>query len=663
MVKELLLGMSLLLSVPACVFSQSVLGNMNQKNVVPAFEGQSKFSTVSVNKENTNTRPYLAPQTHGIKNIGYCEMTDEYMGLGVEKPAKLEAAMFMPVSMLPGTEGYQIENINFLLASTNYLTDISVWVSKDLNGEPLYEQAVSEVSEGWNTINLDTPVDLASYTGGIFVGFSITLTKVVNVKEDGYPLGVVGSQGIEGALLLCVDDDKWYDYYQNNYGVIGIVCGISGEYADRDMALMSASASRSVKDQPIVVSAQIANKGIVDVNSFSLEYTIDGETKELDYNLTSPLKPEASAYLKLELGSRSEVGFYDLDLNITKIDGVADEMPSNNSKTISSILNVSTKVNRKTVMEEGTGTWCQFCPRGVVGMEKLYRNYPDNFIGIAVHSQDTFTPTGYDEILSLFSGLPQAVMDRRYLTDPYYDVETTFEECNSIPSEASIALSAELLNNNKELEITSEVTFYFNSDASNYRIAYIIVEDSLPGRQTNYYSGKTVEEEDLQFLTKLGPSYTTKFNDVALQAYTCMGVAGSLDGAIVDGEKKTHTYKITLPTRIQNIKNVSLIAMVIIDSETSIEIVNAEKLPLRQFVGIDNVNIEKLEAEVKVVNGQLLVSSPEEGKLNAEVYTSAGVLLNNVEFENNVTIDLPKGSVYVVRVTDGKNVNVKKVVL
>lgn len=47
------------------------------------------------------------------------------------------------------------------------------------------------------------------------------------------------------------------------------------------------------------------------------------------------------------------------------------------------------KYDKMVVVEEGTGTWCQWCPRGTATLEYFLHNaeYKDRFIGIAVHYQ------------------------------------------------------------------------------------------------------------------------------------------------------------------------------------------------------------------------------------------------------------------------------------
>ena len=57
----------------------------------------------------------------------------------------------------------------------------------------------------------------------------------------------------------------------------------------------------------------------------------------------------------------------------------------------------STHYPRTVVYEEGTGTWCGWCPLGGFLLDELGRQHPDRFVGIAVHRNDematyTYTP-------------------------------------------------------------------------------------------------------------------------------------------------------------------------------------------------------------------------------------------------------------------------------
>ena len=65
------------------------------------------------------------------------------------------------------------------------------------------------------------------------------------------------------------------------------------------------------------------------------------------------------------------------------------------------------------VGEEGTGTWCGWCPRGAVAMNWMDEKYYGYWQGIAVHNGDPMVNTDYDVGLGgLTSGYPSGLVDR-----------------------------------------------------------------------------------------------------------------------------------------------------------------------------------------------------------------------------------------------------------
>lgn len=652
MMKNLLFAAALLTMAPAAVFSQvqmnpvhNTLEKKLQKIVIPGTMKKALQATSTV-------------------EIGYCNPNSQAMGVGVNGPATLSAGIYLPPSMLPTNEGATIDYITFALSTTNKLSDVSIWIRTDINSDPVYSQeiAVSDLVADWNKIVLDTPYTLTGE--GVYVGYTLTTSAQAN-SEDAYPIGTSGTDAKNG-LWIDINGEGFEDYNGADLGVLSLLVGVTGEFPDYDAALTSASATRGIINTPIKVTGEFMNAGLSDLSSVELKYTLNGEEKTTTVNFDTPLKARERATVEFETGTVSESGYYDMDLEITKFNDTDDSNADNNKLTVKDILFLSKSSPRVTVMEEGTGTWCGWCPRGAVGLEKMEKLHGDNFIGIAVHVDDNMQISDYSDIIDVFSGFPQALIDRRYINDPYNYIEDVFNICNSIPSEGEIELSARFLDDNKTLEVTSSSTFYFNTDNNPYRVAYILTEDGLTGSQANYYSGANPSqvEDDLAYLTD-EPSTIRDFvfNDVAVGAYACMGIEGSLAGTITDGEAKTHTYTINMPSRIKNISNVTLIAMIVTNSDTSMEIVNATEMPLKDILGVEKVSADKMGVTVEAENGQLTVRANTDKDLTLEVYTAAGTLAEKAAFTGNTTVQLPEGNVYVVRVNDGNNVVVKKVVM
>jgi hypothetical protein len=78
-----------------------------------------------------------------------------------------------------------------------------------------------------------------------------------------------------------------------------------------------------------------------------------------------------------------------LNITVSQVNTVADTDPSNN--TGAALINtVSQLADKAVIIEEGTGTWCGWCPRGAVAMEDLIAAHPNDFIGVAVHNGDSY---------------------------------------------------------------------------------------------------------------------------------------------------------------------------------------------------------------------------------------------------------------------------------
>lgn len=652
MMKNLLFAASLLAIAPAATFAQSQTVTVNGLQKSAFYKGGTSVSAI-----------YRAPQEVTSYELGYCNPEDKVEGVGVGQAATLHAAIYLPGGMLPTNEGATVDYINFALATTNKLSNVSIWIRKDLNSAPVYTQKIetSDLQTGWNKIMLDTPFQLDGE--GIYVGYSLTTSATSGT--DAFPVGTSGTD-CQNGLILQIEDQGFMDYNGNGLGVLAILAGITGDVADNDAAFIGASTQKGVINTPIKISAQFFNLSNTELNDVDVKYTINGAEGTSKVSFQTPVKSREIRAVEFEIGQVAESGYYDIDLEIVKYNGNDDSNADNNKFTINEVLCMSKASPRVTVMEEGTGAWCGYCPRGAVGMEKLEELYGDKFIGIAIHSGDGMEISDYADILGVFSGFPQALMDRRTITDPYFDIELAYEACNSIPSEGSIALNAQFTDNeNKVLEITSTSVFNYSSDVNPYRVAYILTEDGITGEaQSNYYSGQPGLPEDLAFLAN-EPSTISDyvFNDVAVGAYGCLGIEGSLEGAVKDGEEKTHTYTINMPSHIKDISKVSLIALLVTYSDQSIEIVNAAEMPLKDILGVENVSADKMGVTVEAENGQLTVRANADKALTMEVYNAAGVLAGKTEFTGNATMQLPEGNVYVVRVNDGNNVVVKKVVM
>ena len=198
--------------------------------------------------------------------------------------------------------------------------------------------------------------------------------------------------------------------------------------------------------------------------------------EDMELVFTSPiLLGEGSSALTVTLSNIN-------DLNI------ADNDTSDDSKTIE-VSAVKPADGKMVIAEEGTGTWCGWCPRGTVAMDEMARDFEGFYQGIAIHNGDPMELTAYDQDLDV-SGYPSALVDRGSEIDPGA-IKVDFMERILVQPAAFIANGALVEGDSLNVSLTVD----FNMAASgNWKIACVLTEDNVSGvssgySQSNYYSG------------------------------------------------------------------------------------------------------------------------------------------------------------------------------
>lgn len=357
--------------------------------------------------------------------------------------------------------------------------------------------------------------------------------------------------------------------------------GTLSTYADTfetDLAISDIKIERinyAVGEQPSV-SFTISNGGTNTVNSFVLEYTVNGEAvKTQTYEKTLIAGRETSISEDMPLGIKSQHIGIRIGVNIKEVDGQADTNVANNNAEES--INVyNTLFDRNVVIEEGTGTWCGFCVGGIVAMENMRKTHPTDFIGIAVHNNDKMTVKEYTERMGI-SNYPGCNLNRdsKQLGVSAAAFETYYQFGKMQKALGAIYIDGVEALENGKVKLTATSEFAYSGDDS-YNVAFVLIEDRVTGyKQSNKYAGGEYGEmggfEDLPAIVDI------EHMDVA------RGIYPSYDGAILtttekEGEEYTYSYTIEIPAEVQHKSNLSVAAL-LIDAKTGI-IVNAAKTSL-----------------------------------------------------------------------------------
>ena len=301
----------------------------------------------------------------------------------------------------------------------------------------------------------------------------------------------------------------------------------------------------------------------------------------------------------------SSAGSYTIKMWLSNIDGNVDANPSNDTIT-KTVYVVDNPPTRKVVSEEKTGTWCGWCPRGLVGMEYMASTYPNTTIPIAVHNADPMVVTGYDgnNFIGLVAegGYPGGTVDRTINSDPnVQDLDLAYNERMSVVPTAGVVITNHTYNaTTKAITLDAEATFAIEANNADFRFALVVIEDSVTGTsagyaQENYYSFQsqnialTGGGRNWQTSPATVPANEMVYNHVARGIFpSFFGASGSVPATITQNQTVNHTFTVTLPNKVNNPGKVHLAVLLLDNSDLSV--VNADWVALDAGIGIDEAS-------------------------------------------------------------------------
>lgn len=338
----------------------------------------------------------------------------------------------------------------------------------------------AKVVGGWNYVPFDSPQTLA--TTGVYVGYTYVQTSSYSCQgichwdqkvPDGYWTCFEGQwmdwSGFYGALCiqLVVEADPLPDY------------GVEVESVDNSPLVMNEEGNMAVR---------FVSNSAKAINDFDYTLTI-GDPADSGQELTGHetlAKPIAAglnqhAGFSLKTPAMTAAGNYNATLALTALNGETLETPVTKTFKIDA---VTRRAQRRTVVEENTGTKCGNCPRAWVGMEYLKEHLPETCIGIAIHQYNGDDPMYCARYANLgFGGTaPLCKVDRKVMTDPYYGTEQLgidhdVARYNAVAPTVDVTVDGTFSADMKKVTCNAEVEWL--TDTGKYTIAYVLTADGL----------------------------------------------------------------------------------------------------------------------------------------------------------------------------------------
>ena len=563
----------------------------------------------------------------------------------------------------------KIDSVEFWVLSGCQYDNLTVWVSS----------VKYETVEGKNYLSFPESADKAdakvvvpaadvkavldklpaNYVGPI----SVKLPTPFTIPADGALVGYSydGKSSDESIVLAGISSEAAGCFFQYDYegernfeslsSIVGMSSSIQIGLDVSDCEANDATVSANPELTTLVNTKQqypfyITNNSAKPITQLTYSISVDGVNgAEKSLDLSSPIEPMETASIPY-ITAFEDDGVHTVELNISKVNGNTNI--NKHSSAEYSIIALEKSADRVSVVEEQTGTWCGWCPRGHVALDLLNKQLGDKVVTLAGHyangeSQvdpmnilgDNITSQAerfadYGLVAMTLSsllgggGLPGAMFDRVVAADPYVGANTTkgkngtyeygatdlvnlLKEEN--PSEADFSMTASWADDkNTDIKVDLSTTFNYNRFGSfPYGVAFVLSENGMTGqgatwKQLNYYSklagvngASDFNNPDMAAWFKAGSYVSTTYDNVVVQAWNPLGNAAIVDKSKTDIDKgEAIPFSTTLKVNsdlIQNYNNLTLSALLV--NLNSLAVVNAAKVVLGNCAaGIEDVNSE-----------------------------------------------------------------------
>lgn len=536
---------------------------------------------------------------------------------------KVDMCLRVPDSLLYSV----IDSVTVYIKDPASVANVQVWST---TSETLFDksyahtQQLPNVAEGENKVALDSPIEVKD--AAVYVGLSFDALGTLYLPRY--------TKKNSGAFYLRADSltaGEWYDY-SSTYGNLAIRLHVKKPVLkDNHVKSVSLSEIKAKGGEQANTNLLVRNMGKNTITS--LEYLVKYKGAEMLRNtVTLSLNKGSYGTIPVSLQVPDETGLISMTVEVAKVNGQAnavEEVPA-----VGNVLVVGEPMEKKVVVEEYTGMWCGYCPRGAVGMENLKKLYGDKFVGIAIHYGDTLQTTDFIDLVRKVSGFPAATFDR-VITDVdiyngyqqtspwYFQGDQIFNTAMAIPAEGKVVLKASWSDEQKtSIDASVETTFSYSREDSPYTIAFVLTEDGMHGDseewlQSNYYSGggAVYPGIDMKEFTTADAKVQMDYQMVGVQAWNVgNGIKGSVAPfKYMEPQTFAQTLDVSANELIQNKENLKLAAL-LINTATG-AIINADQVSIANAsTGIAGVtDNEKTEVVAYYTLNGMRVSSPVKG--------------------------------------------------
>ena len=232
------------------------------------------------------------------------------------------------------------------------------------------------------------------------------------------------------------------------------------------------------------------------------------------------------------------------------------------SPTIQVVVNPVINFNKRVLIEDFTGTWCQFCPRVSYAIELVKAQTTDVVVTAIHRGNDPYNFSGasvLEDQIGL-SGYPTAMLNRstewNYPETSSSSIDQAVNLTSGVNPKLGVALETTTTGNTSTVNVKVKFGKNFNS---NLKLVVYALEDNLIYNQTNsttYYGG-------------VNPIVNFE-HDHVLRAVLSSSILGeNITGSTSYNSEYSKSFTYTIPSNV-NASNVRFVAFVIDSSNAAL---------------------------------------------------------------------------------------------
>jgi hypothetical protein len=385
--------------------------------------------------------------------------------------------------------GNSISNIRFALNTTD-IHDVKVWIAASRYEQPLYEQEVTSVKEGWNEVALDVPFVVTD--DSLFMGveyrqdkelYPMSCSRYKFYAERGscYAYGPCGGQG-------------QYAWDSIDDICISIQCLLEGNNLPQNLlhAFKIAHQKRYYqKGTQMQAYFYLKNWGKKAARQFTLETQLDGvEQPDVEGSPLSSVDHGGygASYVKTLLPDNLTAGRHTLRVRVKDINGAAPENDNSITQEVQFNSYTEDMGRQKTLMQVYTGTWCPNSPNIKRIVESAVNS--GKYAVVCSHIDDELTcqaGKAYNRAFALH--YPQVFYDRyapegedEMLSNDYDEKQPSFANVNITASydETERVLS---------VKVTGTKNQDFDAVIGTTNLTVLLTEDDIVAEQMDNTAG------------------------------------------------------------------------------------------------------------------------------------------------------------------------------